>query len=63
MKIAIVIVVLLNLNGEVDHKTTIEQECPDMNVIATKLEQMKQAGAILDYGAACLPAQFEGTPL
>jgi hypothetical protein len=34
-----------------------------MNVIATKLEQMKQAGAILDYGAACLPAQFEGTEI
>jgi hypothetical protein len=63
VKIAIVIVVLLNLNGEVDHKTTIEQECPDMNVIATKLEQMKQAGAILDYGAACLPAQFKGTKI
>jgi hypothetical protein len=58
MKIAIVIVVILNLNGEVGHKTTIEKECPDINVIATKLEQMKEAGAILDYGAACLPAQF-----
>lgn len=58
MKIAIVIVVILNLNGEVDHKTTIKKECPDINVIATKLEQMKEAGAILDYGAACLPAQF-----
>ena len=63
MKIAIIVVVLLNLNGEVDHKTTIEEKCPDMNVIATKLEQMKEAGAILDYGAACLPAQFEGTQI
>lgn len=60
MKIAIIIVVILNLNGEVDHKTTIEDNCPDMNVIANKLEQMKESGAILDYGAACLPAQFEG---
>lgn len=61
MKIAIIIVVILNLNGEVDHKTTIENDCPNMNVIETKLKEMKQAGAILDYGAACLPAQFEGT--
>ena len=61
MKIAIIIVVVLGLNGEVDHKTTIKDKCPDMNVIANKLEQMKQAGAILDYGAACLPAKFEGT--
>ena len=61
MKIAIIIVVILNLNGEVDHKTTIEDKCQDMNVVATKLKQMKEAGAILDYGAACLPAQFEGT--
>ena len=51
----------MNLNGEVDHKTTIEDNCPDMNVIANKLEQMKESGAILDYGAACIPAQFEGT--
>ena len=63
MKIAIIIVVILGLNGEVEHKTTIKDECPDMNVIATKLEQMKQAGAILDYGDACIPAQFEGTQI
>jgi hypothetical protein len=66
VKIAIIVVVLLNLNGEIDHKTTIEEECPEMNIIANKLEEMKSAGRILDYGAACLPAKFEhidGIPL
>ena len=63
MKIAIIVVVLLNLNGEIDHKTTIEEECPDMNIIGDALEEMKQEGRILDYGAACLPAEFEGTML
>ncbi len=66
MKIAIIVVVLLNLNGEVDHKTTIQEDCPDMATIANKLEDMKSAGRILDYGAACLPAKFEnidGIPL
>ena len=63
MKIAIIVVGLLILNGEIDHKTTIEEECPDMNIIGNTLEGMKQEGRILDYGAACLPAEFEGTML
>jgi hypothetical protein len=30
-----------------------------MAIIANKLEDMKSAGRILDYGAACLPAKFQ----
>jgi hypothetical protein len=30
-----------------------------MAIIANKLEDMKSAGFILDYGAACLPAKFQ----
>jgi hypothetical protein len=64
MKIAIIVVILLGLDGNVEHKTTIEDECPDMNVLVTKLEEMKGKGLIVDYGAACLPAKFnEGIPL
>lgn len=59
MKIAIIVVVILNLSGEIDHKTTIQEKCPEMAIIANKLEDMKSAGFILDYGAACLPAKFE----
>ena len=67
MKIAIVVVLILNLNGEVIHKTTIEQECPDVAAIANELEDMKKKEMIKDYGAVCLPAEFsnhvEGIPL
>ena len=63
MKIAIVVVIILNLSGDLDHKTTIREQCPDMTIIGDKLENMKQEGRILDYGAACLPAEFEGTML
>jgi hypothetical protein len=66
VKIAIVVVLILNLNGEVQHKTTIADECPDVAVIANELEDMKVKKMIKDYGAVCLPAQFnyvEGIPL
>ena len=66
MKIAIVVVLILNLNGEVIHNTTIEQECPDVAAIANELEDMKKKEMIKDYGAVCLPAEFnyvEGIPL
>lgn len=63
MKIAIVIVLILGLDGTVNHKTVVEDKCPDMNAIASQLKKMKEAGAILDYGAACIPAQFEGTQI
>ena len=62
MKIAIVVVLILNLNGEVIHKTTIA----DVAAIATELEDMKVKKMIKDYGAVCLPAEFnyvEGIPL
>ena len=42
MKIAIVVVLILNLNGEVIHKTTIADECPDVAAIANELEDMKK---------------------
>jgi len=67
MKIAIVVVLILNLNGEVQHKTTIADECPDVSAIANELEDMKVKKMIKDYGAVCLPAEFndvqEGIPL
>ena len=67
MKIAIVVVLILNLNGEVQHKTTIADECPDVAAIANELEDMKKKEMIKDYGAVCLPAEFsnyvEGIPL
>ena len=66
MKVAIVVVLILNLNGQVIHKTTIADECPDVAVIANELEDMKKKEMIKDYGAVCLPAEFnyvEGIPL
>jgi len=67
VKIAIVVVLILNLNGEVIHKTTIADECPDVAAIANELEDMKVKKMIKDYGAVCLPAEFsnyvEGIPL
>ena len=67
MKIAIVVVLILNLNGEIQHKTTIADECPDVAAIANELEDMKKKEMIKDYGAVCLPAEFsnyvEGIPL
>jgi len=64
VKLAIIVVIILGLDGEVEHKTTIQNECPDMDGLVTHLEMMKEAGRIQDYGAACLPAQFdEGIPL
>lgn len=71
MKIAIVVVLILNLNGEVQYKSTIADECPDVAAIANVLEDMKVKKRIKDYGAVCLPAEFkdvqeeeeEGIPL
>ena len=61
MKIAIIVVIILGLDGEVEHKTTIQDVCPDMDGLVTHLQTMKEEGRIRDYGAACLPAKFEGT--
>ena len=63
MKIAIIVVIILGLDGEVEHKTTIKDECPNMDGLVEHLEVMKDSGRILDYGAACLPAQFKGTQI
>lgn len=58
MKIAIVLVILLGLDGEFETKTTIVDECPDMNKIANYIETMKVSHAIKDGGAICIPAEF-----
>tara|TARA_R110000796_G_scaffold86825_3_gene187790 strand:- start:1468 stop:1671 length:204 start_codon:yes stop_codon:yes gene_type:complete len=67
MKIAIIMVLIINLDGDIQHKTTVKDECPDMNVISAQLEKMKTSKAIRDYGAVCIPAEFEevidGIPL
>lgn len=64
MKIAIIMVILLGLDGEFETKTTIEKECPDMNKIANHIEEMKVKNIIRDGGAVCIPAEFaDGVPM
>jgi len=60
-------VIVLGLDGQFDTKTTVQDECPDMNGLVEHLEMMKESKAIKDFGAVCIPAQFEeqieGIPL
>jgi hypothetical protein len=61
-------VIVLGLDGKFDTKTTVQDECPDMNALVEHLEMMKESKAIKDFGAVCIPAQFEeevidGTPV
>jgi hypothetical protein len=67
VKVAIIMVIVLGLDGQFDTKTTVQDECPDMNALVEHLEMMKESKAIKDFGAVCIPAQFEeqieGIPL
>lgn len=59
--IIIVITLILGMDGNVTHKTTIEDTCPDFSPMVTALQRMKEDGVIQDFGAICLPARFEET--
>lgn len=49
------------MDGNVIHKTTIEDACPDFSPMVAELQRMKEDGVVQDFGAICLPARFEET--
>jgi flagellar basal body P-ring protein FlgI len=52
-------VIVLGLDGQFDTKTTVQDECPDMNALVEHLEMMKESKAIKDFGAVCIPANLK----
>lgn len=61
MNLVIVITLILSMDGNVIHKTTIEDTCPDFSPMVAELQRMKEDGVVQDFGAICLPARFEET--
>jgi len=56
--VAVIVVLIMGLNGQVEHTSALKSSCPDMKVLGDKLENMKVVGKIKNYGAVCIPASF-----
>lgn len=52
MKAVLIIIIWLN-TGAVTSEVKEVDDCPDRNVIFSKYEKLKTAGALLDWAALC----------
>ena len=58
---AVVLVIVMGLNGSMEHKSTLTEACPlpeEMAQIELLLQEKKGGGIIKDYGIICFPGQF-----
>ena len=58
---AVVLVIVMGLNGSMEHKSTLKEACPreEITQMELLLEEKKGRGVIKDYGIICFPGQFD----
>jgi|TARA_B110000285_G_C14839355_1_gene474602 hypothetical protein len=58
---AVVLVIVMGLNGSMEHKATLTEACPreEITQMELLLEEKKGRGVIKDYGIICFPGQFD----
>jgi len=60
---AVVIIIIMGLNGSMEHKSILKEACPRESIAQMELllEKKKGKGSIRDYGIVCFPGQFENS--
>ena len=57
---AVVLVIVMGLNGSIEHKATLTEAChrEEIKELEIVLDNKKDSGLIRNYGIICFPGQF-----